>query len=185
MGIVLVLVGFCIYMECKFSTIKMVKSEMTQEKILKECPEIAITEEDLALEEFILGLPEVQMMIKQSKENGSYVSVSNEKAFELLAGWIEEGWTMIELGYADNTVYLFWIKDGEKILSYNYSVDGRNSMEKSIGIYQKHQNGTTSFDTLYENINGSIKKIVFKRQWFYWATELLENGYTDNIFFGT
>lgn len=159
----------------------MVKSEMTQEKILKECPEIVITEEDLALEEFILELPEVQMMIKQSKENGSYVSVSNEKAFELLAGWIEEGWTMIELGYADNTVYLFWIKDGEKILSYNYSVDGRNSMEKSIGIYQKHQNGTTSFDTLYENINGSIKKIVFKRQWFFWATELLENGYTDNI----
>lgn len=175
-GIVLVLVGFCVYMESKHSTFRMVKSEMTQEKVVEEYPEIAITQDDLELENYVLELPEVQTMVKQSKESGSYISLSNEKALELLAGWIDDRWTMIYLGCEDNTVYLFCVKAEDKLLTYNFSVDGSYPIQKTIGIYQKQLNETASVDTLYENVNGIIEKHVFKRQWFYWVNELFING---------
>lgn len=183
--IMLAFVGFCIFMESRYSTIHMIKSEMTEEKILKEYPEIAITEEDLALEAYILGLPEVQMMIDQSKKEKTAVWVSNTEAAELLSGWVEDRWTLLELACADDSLNLLWIKDGDRNLSYNFSVDGRYPIQKTIGIYQTHFNGSTSVDTIYSNINGVIEKNIFKRQWFYWVAELLENGYRENMFFGT
>ena len=182
-GIVLFLVGFCIYMECKNPTVRMEKSKMTQEKILKECPEIAISEEDLALEKLILDLPEVKNMIEQSSVDKKLIWVSNAEVVPLLSGWIEDGWSHLELACEQDVVYLLWIKDGEKMLSYDFTVDSSYPMQKRIGTYEKHFNGTTSVDVIYENVDGVIVKNVCKRQWFYWVNELLINGFNGNMFF--
>ena len=182
-GLILILIGFCAYMESKYALTRIVKVEVMQEKVLEEYPEIAITQDDLELEKYILGLPEVQMMIDQAKKEGSYVSVIKEEASALLSGWIEDGWTMLEFGCTDDTVYLFWGKTGDKHISYNFSVDGSYPIQKTIGIYHRHLNGDTSVDVIYGNANGIVEKNVVKRLWFHWVNELLTHGYKGNIFF--
>ena len=114
-------------------------------------------------------------MIEQSKKDNTTVQVSNAEAAELLYGWVEDGWTVLELACMDNTVYLSWIKDGDRNVYYAFAADGRYPIQKTIGIFQRHFDGTTSVETIYSNLNGIIEKNISKRQWFHWITVLMEN----------
>ena len=182
-AVIILLIGGCVYMESKFSMTQWIKKDLSQEQILKECPEIAITENDHILAKEILGLQEVQMMIEQSRENNKMIYISDEEAEALLTDLIEDGWTMLELACMDNRVSLSWIKDGDKNVYYTFFADGQYSTQKTIGLYERHFNGTSSVETIYGNFNGVIEKNISERQWFYWLTELIENGYNGNVFF--
>ena len=56
---VLVFAGYILYMETHFTTFTAVDIGLSEEKILREMPEIAIREQDLALETYILSLSQV------------------------------------------------------------------------------------------------------------------------------
>ena len=71
------------YMEKTESLTIFVKEEMTKEEILAEMPEIAITEQDEKLEDYVMGLPEVQELLAQP-EGGS---IPYEKEEDILSGF--------------------------------------------------------------------------------------------------
>ena len=69
------------YMEKTESLTVFVKEDMTKEEILAEMPEIAVTEQDEKLEDYVMGLPEVQELLSQP-DGGS---IPNEKKEALLS----------------------------------------------------------------------------------------------------
>ena len=71
------------YMEKTESLTIFVKEDMTKEEILAEMPEIAVTEQDEKLEDYVMGLPEVQELLSQPAGG----SIPNEKEEDILSGF--------------------------------------------------------------------------------------------------
>ena len=97
------------YMEKTESLTVFVKEDMTKEEILAEMPEIAVTEQDEALEDYVMGLPEVQELLAQP-DGGS---IPNEKEAALLSDFLVEGDLLAGFNVVDHEVYLD-IKQGEE-----------------------------------------------------------------------
>ena len=92
--IALLLTGFCLYMDTHYVVTVLEDVEMTEDEILKEMPEIAMTEADLALKEYVMALPEVKTILAQGESAGSedfegYAFPMEEAAALLAAG---EAW---------------------------------------------------------------------------------------------
>ena len=107
--VVLALVAGWFYMEKTESLTIFVKEDMTKEEILAEMPEIAVTEQDEKLEDYVMGLPEVQELLSQPAGG----SIPNEKEEALLSDFLAEGDLLTGFGVVDHDVYLD-IKQGEK-----------------------------------------------------------------------
>ena len=72
-GAILLLLAalFCLYMESRYVNIGSVDINMTAEEMVAERPDIAVSEKDLALEAYVLSLPEVQALVEQTKTENS------------------------------------------------------------------------------------------------------------------
>ena len=129
--VVLALVAGWFYMEKTESLTIFVKEDMTKEEILAEMPEIAVTEQDEKLEDYVMGLPEVQELLSQPAGG----SIRNEKEEALLSDFLAEGDLLTGFGVVDHDVYLD-IKQGEKKqLSYTFDGAGTQPMLNLSGIH--------------------------------------------------
>ena len=166
---------FCLYMESRYSMHHVVKADMAEAEILVQMPDIAISEKDHALEEYVLSLPEVQAALGDAKESEYGTDIPAEEMAVLLSDWIPEGWNVVPASVIENWVYLSFEKekdDGmERTLSYAFCVDATYPMQKTIGTYQKNWKGSIVCTGVYQNLNGEITKYMEKRQWFYWLTQ--------------
>lgn len=164
---------FCIYMERNYSRVRFVEADMTEEEILAEMPEIAISEEDYALEAYILSLPEVQELLENAEEEEFGAAFPNEESEVLLADWIPEGWKVMELAAKDNRMYVSFINEGVCSRYYSFSSDGSYPMQKTVGIYRKTWRNLIECKSVYQNTNGEITKYVDKNEWFSWVDIIL------------
>ena len=71
--------AYCLYMESHYSMTHVVKADLTEAEILAKMPDIAISEKDYALEEYVLSLPEVQEALEKAKESEYGADIPEEE----------------------------------------------------------------------------------------------------------
>ena len=162
---------FCLYMESRYSMTHVVKADLTEAEILARMPDIAISEKDYALEEYVLSLSEVQEALEKAKESEYGADIPEEEMKVLLSDWIPDGWDVFALSAIDHWVYLSFLKEDEKMISYAFCADDTYPMQKTIGTYRKKWNGGKESTGVYQNLNGEITTYEEKHQWFYWLMQ--------------
>jgi len=169
--VLLIAAGCCLYMETHFTMSTMVETGLSEEKILREMPDIAITEQDLTMVEELFAAQEVQeafAALEQSGELGRPVS----NAEFLLADWIPQGYEILELAVSDHkSLYVSFVKEDEQSIYYTFFADGSYPPQKSIGIYGKTLFHENDCKAIYQNLNGEITKLKYRHIWFAWLTE--------------
>lgn len=170
--VLLAAVLFCLYMETHFTMSTMVDTGLSEEKILQEKPDIAITEQDFAMAEALFAAPEVQEAFSARKESGELgCPVSNAEV--LLSDWTPEGYEILELAVSDHqSLYVSFLKKDEaQSIYYVFFEDGAYPPQKSIGIYGRTLFHKDDCKAIYQNLNGEITKMKHKHIWFAWLTE--------------
>ena len=170
--LLLIAAGFFLYQETHFTMSTMEDTGFSKEKILREMPEIAITEQDLAMAEELFAAPEVEEAFLSLEKSGELgCSVSNAEL--LLADWIPEGFAVMELAVSDHkSLYVsFFKKDESQSIYYSFSADDAYPPQKTIGIYGRTLFQKHDCKTIYQNLNGEISKLKEKHIWFAWLKE--------------
>lgn len=152
------------YMEKTESLTVFVKEDMTKEEILAEMPEIAVTEQDEKLEDYVMGLPEVQELLSQP-DGGS---IPNEKEEALLSDFLAEGDLLTGFNVVDHEVYLDIKQGEEKRISYTFDGAGTQPMQKIIWVYEQRWDGWRN-TAAYEVWGDSYVKRTGKHAWFSWV----------------
>lgn len=134
-AVILLLVGFCLYMEYNFSHYKFTEPNLTNEEILQEMPEIVISEEELKMGKEVLALPEVQEVIKQSEAEGDDMTFLSEKETKrLLAKYAEKGQPAGELLVIEGRIHFVFDVTEEKELAIAFALLMKNR-QKSLFLY--------------------------------------------------
>ena len=173
--ILVLLAAFELTMEQRYSidSIDSVEpTDTTDEEILAEMPEIAISEEDHALEAYVLALPQVQEMLARTSVQDGNSALKSETlpltdAAPLLSDWTQSGWSLSELATICSMVYVTFTEDnGQTRCIYTFSPDGKTPMNKTVGVSPDGHSWHTTF--LYENRGGELTKYASRHQWFAW-----------------
>ena len=170
--VLVLLVAFELTMEQRYSINSVEPAETTDEEILAEMPTIAISEEDHALEAYVLALPQVQEMVaRTSVQDGDSTPKSETlpltDAAPLLADWTESGWSLSELATIGSIVYVTFVEDhGQSRWIYSFCPDGKTPMTKTIGISPDGDPWNTT--AVFENRGGELTKYISRHQWFAW-----------------
>jgi len=174
--VILALAGYCLYMETHFTMSTLADTGLSEEKILREMPEIAIREQDFDLEAHVLSLSRVQEMLARTKtedpDDLKTEFIPLEEAASLLSDWVEEGWKVTELAVLrGNSVSVCFSKeDGTKSIYYAFFIEDSIPMQKTIGVYGRTLFQDDACKAVYQNLNGEITKMKHKHLWFYWLT---------------
>lgn len=173
LGIILVLfLGFCIYMETHFTCTTAETIYDHPEQYLKEEPEIAFSAQDEAMLSALFQTLEITQALDAAREseNGFY-EFPAEDARALLSPYLREDdqYPSIYVWDAEQISVDFVRHDGANI-TYSASFDGQYR-EKLVTFYGKDILGKYGVERMYQNVNGTIAKIKEKRLWFYWWNE--------------
>lgn len=168
-----ILAGCILYMESHFGVSTLEDMNLSSEQILREMPEIKITQEDIAMGKALLSADEVKEAFQRvgGSESWRGFPIPQDKAAELLEDWIPEGYEVLELTASSHqSLYVSFVKDGQERIYYIFFVDDLYPPIKTIGVY-----GRTLFDedackAIYENHGGVISKSKFKHLWLAWLT---------------
>lgn len=169
----LVIIGsYCLYQEAHFGTTAFVPANMSEAQLLEELPDIAISEQDKALRQAVLDLPQVQSGLRNTSpgHRPDFRSIAFSSVQSQLEPHLPEGWTdVMELtATRGNVVYLTLSCGMEKSIYYQFSTDDNYQICKTIGIYRMKHNGERKSTVIYSNYNNAIQKLVEKRIWFDW-----------------
>lgn len=162
--VIAALVAGWFYMEKTESLTTFVKQDMTKEEILAEMPEIAVTKQDEKLEDYVMGLPEVQELLSQP-DGGS---IPYEKEEDILSDFLTEGDLITGFGVVDHDVYLNIKQGEEKRISYTFDGAGAQPMRKIIWVYEQLWDGWRN-TAAYEAWGDSYVKRTGKHAWFSWV----------------
>ena len=171
--ILLLLAAFELTMEQRYSIETIVPADVSDEEILSEMPEISITEEDRALEAYVLALPQVQeMLVRADGDSTKREAMGQAEIQPILADWTQPGWSASELLVWNGVVYVAFQEDnGETMYIYTFYPNSEMPMAKTIGLYQA-DGDQRDCKVLYSNHDGQLTKEVSKHQWFAWIGHL-------------
>ena len=182
--VVLLLAAFFLHMESRYTMEVIEPAALTQEEILEEMPQITISEEELALREYMLSQPQIQAMMaraqaKDASERQAEV-LPRDEAAALLEGWIDSSWTLWEVSTSGNQIYVDFWENEEKRVIYTFFADENYLLEKTVGIYQGYGEERDCV-AAYVNQNGEVTKYIAKHQWFYWIEHLKEREAAQSV----
>lgn len=175
LALLVVLCGFCLYMEVHFSTTAYVAVEMSQEELLSEMPEAALTPEDDALRDALLALPEVQQGLDDTRLDGAVADLW--KASPQRPAWLPAGRAVSHLtAMGGNQVFLSLSFDDEpsRLVDYCFYTAADTPTEKVVSLYERTADNQQTLKALYANHLGTLTKSVPRRQWFSWVNRWLE-----------
>lgn len=136
---------------------------LSPEAILRELPEIAWTEADTAIQEALLGLPEVRAL-----EPGEEAAFSLDLAQAAVGEFLPEDAEISECGTYDGKVYLTYFQGEDRKTTLECSRDGQRPPQKVIARCGRDWKGDLTLKALYTNRDGgTITKGVMKRDWLY------------------
>ena len=166
--VIVIAVGYVIYMESHFGSTAIVPMKQSAEQILKEMPSIAFTEEDNVMVKELLATQEIaEAFSSASKDkNGSYIFPVSD-AEKLLSEYIPEDYEVLELAVMNEYVYVSFLNREKQTIYYSFDSDFKYQ-EKTIGIYGKDLFGERIVKAIYSNMNGEITKHKEKQLWFKW-----------------
>lgn len=130
-----------LYLEAHFGHTLGVLSDMSEEEILAEMPDIAISEKDISMMDELLKSEEIAeaFLLAEEKESGMY-GFPVEKGEKLLGHWSPEGYEFAALSVSTTNgkcVSFLFLNDvvGDHIL---YSIDAESVLlQKHIAVYKK------------------------------------------------
>ena len=168
--LVLAICGWILYMETHYADSTLTPVQMTEEEILAELPELAITDADEALQQAVLAMPQVQQVLEKTKP-GTGISrsleISHSAAQKALNDFLPSDYSEIfELSVMDGTTIYLSVLHGPTQRTIWQFYDG--TISKTIGIYRVHGANTPDLKTIYSNDHNGIQKEVFKPLWFSW-----------------
>ena len=168
LAVIVVAVGYVIYMESHFSSTTIVPVKQSAEQILKEMPSIAFTEEDNVMVKELSATQEIAeaFSLASKNKNGAYIFPVSD-AEKLLSEYIPEGYEVLELAILNKYVYVIFLNREKQAIYYSFD-SNFEYQEKTIGIYGKDLFGERIVKAIYSNINGEITKHKEKRIWFEW-----------------
>ena len=174
LAVLVVIGGYCLYMEYHFDASTVVTTNLSSEQIRSEMPDIAFTEEDDTMVKALLAATEITeaFLLAEKNENGVY-TLPLQDASELLKTGVPEGFEILELTVTDkNTVYVSFLSSNKRLM-YSFDAPLQNKT-KTIGIYGKDIFGHQRVKAVYQNQNGEITKYKEKHLWFEWLKETRE-----------
>lgn len=163
--VVLALVAGWFYMEKTNSLTVFDKEDMTKEEILAEMPEIAVTKKDEALEDYVMGVPEVQELLAQP-DGGK---IHNDELEAFLADFLGQEDALVSLSVAEHqvNVNLYVEKDVKKRIFYTFDGAGEQPMQKTIWKYEQRWDGERT-TAIYEVCGDTYEKMTGRHDWFSW-----------------
>ena len=134
---------------------------MTEAEILEEQPQIAITEQDEALRQAVLAMPQVQQAGRED------VKIPAAEAEEALKAFLPADCS--ELLYlsteGEGPVYLSVLLASGLTTTWLFSED---KLEKTIAVYRDAPQEPSEAIAIYSNDSGGIQKWKSKHVWFAW-----------------
>lgn len=166
--LLLVLLGLEVCMELRYPCDELVVASKDTETILRQVPEVVVTEEDKALLAELLEVPSVRELVEGgengdvfAKENPEVKNVAEKYLGAESAENLNVGLSFYEGGYA---VFLGW-KDGKQIFCLQMKSEGDGA--EYYKLYAPKP-GKTS----YENWdNERAQKTEVHRRWFAWLRD--------------
>lgn len=150
----LAVVGVLAYFETHFTCYELKEVRISDERILKEMPYIALTDADLALGEAILSNPEAM-------EAGEIVPLPDALAERLAKGCLPEDIELFDCSIGEDAVYFEYFETPEKRVMLTYFQDNVYGPYKDIALYQGDD-----LKAIYGNRDGDLKKYKDVRRWF-------------------
>lgn len=160
-ALLLAAIGVLAYYETHFTCYESKEVPISDEKILKEMPDIALTDADLALGETILSTPEVI----EAMRSGEIVSLPDALAEQLAEGYLPEDAEMFSFGFLGNAVYFDYFETPEKRVMLAFFKDDAYGPQKTIALYSV-KGDDQSLRVCYSNDRGELSKIKESRRWF-------------------
>ncbi|MBQ8814636.1 MAG: zf-HC2 domain-containing protein [Lachnospiraceae bacterium] len=112
--------GYWYYTKTHYRSIGWTEAELSQEEILEQLPELALTDAELALGRTIFGTPELQEYLKM--ESKEYMAIPYEQMEKYLVGVIPGDASVSEIGLFQRMLYIdYFYADMRTMLGY---VDG-------------------------------------------------------------
>ncbi|WP_298019330.1 hypothetical protein [uncultured Dysosmobacter sp.] len=156
------------YFEIHFACYETKEAQISGERILKEMPDIALTDADLALEETLLSAPEVIEAMK----SGESMSLPDFLTEQLANGYLPENAELFDVSVSLNTVYFDYFETPEKRVMLAFFQDETYGQQKTIGLYKVKGDGVVC-KAVYENENGDLKKYTESRHLFAYSRDRL------------
>jgi hypothetical protein len=147
------------YYEIHFDTDEVVTVNISEEKILKEMPDIALTETDYAFGERVLADPAVI----SAMEKGESRDLPEETVAELFADYLPEGAVSQGIAVHQKIVYCGYLQNEKQSVWLTFFQNGEYGPYKTITVYRG--NGKT-FNVTYENQAGKLQKLKMSHRWF-------------------
>lgn len=166
--LLLVLLGGEVYMEIHFGCHELSITSTDTEKILRQTPEVFITEEDKAMMAELLAVPSVQALV-ESGESGTVFAREDPEVKDVAGKYLgEESAENLNVNasfYEDgHVVYLGWIDEKEQILCFQMKPE-----EDGPAYYKLY---SPKRGTSYENWdNESARKGEVRRRWLAWLRD--------------
>lgn len=168
--LILGMISWIAYMEIHYGSSTLVPVRMTEEEILEELPELAMTEQDEALHQAVLSMPQVQRALAETKQPGADADtlvISHSEAQTALNAFLPDDYTEIfELSVMDGASIYLSVLHGPKQRTIWHFYDG--TISKTIGVYRVHEGDQPDLKTIYSNNSDGIQKEVWKHLWFSW-----------------
>ena len=154
-------IGVMVYYETHFTCYESKEVPISDERILKEMPDIALTDADLALGETILSDPEVI----EAMRSGEIVSLPDALAEQLAEGYLPEDTEMFSFCVLGDALYVDYFETPEKRVMLAFFKEDAYGPQKTIALYNV-RGDDQSLRICYSNDRGELSKIKESRRWF-------------------
>ena len=170
--------GMLISHEMRSATYTMVREEISEEHVLAEIPELAITETDWEILSALGASPSVQAAVAGGEQFIDLAPSEHKDIHAILSEFLdEERYRFSDVGVitqSGEAASLYYdIFDQEKNVRIMVMGLGTGYLHKAIAVYDGDPEEEVSM-VIYENDNGACRKMTQQRMWFYdfYETEL-------------
>lgn len=165
------------FLEVKFSSELIYAASANEERIIKEVPSLALTDEELSLAETILEIPHIRDSISDDRQNSTVLNT--EILMPYLTRILPENGKITEVFVMGSSIYISIIADNQYtcLVYADIDVTGHiDSIAKTLAISPLDQIGEDGYlgdvDTVYELVyvigTGTIRcqKLKSRHMWF-------------------
>ena len=165
------------FLEVRFSGELIYAASTNEERILKEMPALALTDEELALAKTILDIPHIQDSISDDFQNS--IVLNTEILIPYFAGILPENGRITEVFALGSSIYISIIAENQYTCLVYTDIDATghiDSISKTLAISPLDQIGEDGnlgdVDTVYELVYGvgigtiRCQKLKSRHMWF-------------------
>jgi len=164
-AVILILIGVEVCMEARYSCQELSQVKISDEKLLREMPDVALTDADAALGERVLSAPRVMEALGTEKG----VDLAEDEAALLFGNYLPEDAGPGHISIFRNSVICDYLEKENKRVGLTFFQDHEYGPYKTIALYSGGDEPQCK--VIYENQAGELKKMKVQRRWFAWLRD--------------